>query len=112
MTVSLPRAMDLMSLLMLPDYRPKSSSGNSQRAFEQGAAVGPAVGGLDQVLGMRHQPKHIPSLVDDAGDVVDRPVRVGAFGIPEHDLAFALETGKRLGVGEVVAVMVRHGRTD
>src|SRR5262245_50107899 len=80
-----------------------SSRSQAQRRFEQGAAVAPAMRGFDQILGMWHQAKHIAALVDDAGNVIDRTVRICALGIAEHDLAFAFEPGERLGLGEIVA---------
>ncbi len=50
--------------------------------------------------------------VDDTGNVVDRSVRIGAFGIAEHNLAFAFETLQRFGIGEIIAVMMRDRAAD
>jgi hypothetical protein len=67
---------------------------------------------LDQVFRMRHHAEHVARRVHDAGDVVDRAVRVGAFGVAEHDLAVALEPGQRLGIGKIVAVMMGDRAAD
>lgn len=64
---------------------------------------------LDKVFRMGHQAQNIATVVDDARDVVDRPVGVGAFGIAEDDLAFALDAGECVGIGEIIAVMVGYG---
>lgn len=61
---------------------------------------------------MRHHAKHIAIFIHDAGDVVHRAVRIGAFGIAEHHLAIAFDACQRFGVGEIVAVMVRHRAAD
>ena len=53
--------------------------------------------GLDQVFRMRHEAKHVAGLVHHAGDVVDRAIRVGAFGIAEHDLPVAFDARQRFG---------------
>ncbi len=75
-------------------------------------AVIAAMGGFDQVFRMRHHAQHIAARIDDTGNVVDRSVRVGAFGIAEHDLAFAFETLQRFGVGEIIAVVMRDRAAD
>ena len=57
-------------------------------------------------------PEHIALGVDDAGDVVDRAVGVGAFGVAEDDLAFAFDARQRFGVGEIVAVVMGDRAAD
>src|SRR5262245_4207689 len=47
---------------------------------EKHEAVGAAERGLASALRMRHQPHDVPALVADAGDVVERSVRVGRVG--------------------------------
>jgi hypothetical protein len=44
--------------------------------------------------------------VCDAGNVVDRAVRIGAVGVAEHHLAVVLDGFERFSVGEIVAVVV------
>ena len=85
-------------------------SGDLQQPGEQGPPVDAAMGGLDQVLGMRHQAEHVLVAVEDAGDVVERAVGIGALGVAERDLAVVLDGFERRGVGEVIAVVMGDGR--
>jgi hypothetical protein len=50
------------------------------------------------VLGVRHQPEDVSSLVHDGGDVGDGSVRV--LAVAQDDLAVRLELGQQLVVGE------------
>ena len=68
---------------------------------------------LDQVFRVGHHAEHVAALVEDAGDVVDRAVRVGGGGalaggidIAEGDPVLAVEALQRLVVAAVVAVAV------
>src|SRR5438270_669739 len=68
---------------------------------------------------MGHHAEHVPALVDDARDVVQRAVRVGArddaslgVAVAKRDLAALLEPRKRRGIGEVAALAVRDRDTD
>src|SRR5512142_2359487 len=75
-----------------------------QQPFEQSPTIGPSMGGLDDSLGVRHQTKHLPAIVEDAGDVASRAIAF--LKISERDAAFAFEAIERLGVRLVVAVVV------
>src|SRR5688500_11370354 len=81
------------------------SRGLPQNAFKQRPAVAAAMRGLDQIFRMRHETEHIAAIIDDAGNVVERAVGIGALGVAEHDLAFALDARERLGVGKEIAVV-------
>src|SRR5512146_2676854 len=66
--------------------------------LEQPASVGSPQLRVYHALRMRHQPRHVPSIVDDARDVPERPVRVSGSGhrarwldVPEDDAAFGFE---------------------
>src|SRR3546814_6489029 len=83
-----------------------SGADRFQQPFEQAAAVGAAVGGLDPAFGMRHHAEDIAGRIEDAGDVARRAVDVG--GIAEGDAAFAFEPVERIGIGEIIAVMMRR----
>src|SRR6266851_6716383 len=68
---------------------------------------------------MRHHPEYVAALVDDAGDVVKRSVRVRArnhaavrIAVAKHDLSVLLQAREHGGVGEVAALSVRDGRAD
>jgi len=45
--------------------------------------------------GMRHHAEDIAALIENAGDVVQRAVRVGAFGVAQAHAAFAFEAPQR-----------------
>ncbi len=60
------------------------------------------MGGLDQVFGVWHEAEHVLLRVQNAGNVVDRPVGVGAVGIAECHLAIAFNGSQGLAVGEIV----------
>src|SRR3546814_1091091 len=53
-----------------------SGADRFQQPFEQAAAVGAAVGGLDPAFGMRHHAEDIAGRIEDAGDVARRAVDV------------------------------------
>src|SRR3546814_5317233 len=87
-----------------------SGADRFQQPFEQAAAVGAAVGGLDPAFGMRHHAEDIAGRIEDAGDVARRAVDVG--GIADGDAAFAFEPVERIGFGEIIAVLMRDGEQD
>ncbi len=55
---------------------------------------------------MRHHAEHPAIVAQDAGDVGNGTVRVGAGGVAEGDAVLAFEAGQRLAVGEIVAVVM------
>src|SRR6185312_4160570 len=61
-------------------------SGGREQAGEQAPAVEPAMGCLDQVFGVRHQAEHILFRVENARDVVERAIGIGALRVAEGDL--------------------------
>ena len=65
---------------------------------------------LDHPFGVRHHAQHIALGVEYAGDVARRSVDV--LIVAERDLAFALDPVERRGIGEIVAVMMRHRNAD
>ena len=66
----------------------------SSTLSKQSAPVAAAMRILDQVFGMRHDAEHIATIVDDAGDVVDRAVRVGGLRISGRRPAHRLRCGQ------------------
>src|ERR1700727_1069478 len=70
--------------------------------LKQQQAVGRARQRIDGVLGMWHQPEHVPGLVTDAGDVAQRPVGVVAGRISQQHPAVGFELAQ-LCVGRVEA---------
>ncbi len=70
------------------------------------------MGGFDQVFRMRHHAEHVALFVHDRGDIVERAVGVGAFGITEDNLAIAFDLRQRGFVGEIIAVMMGNGAPD
>ncbi|PAV68036.1 hypothetical protein WR25_14125 [Diploscapter pachys] len=79
-------------------------------AFEQAATVRAAVRRFDLAFGVGHHAEHVASGVEDAGDVARRAV--DGFAIAEGDAAFALEAVERVGVGEVITIVMRDGHAD
>src|SRR5450759_3260933 len=82
--------------------------GNRAEEFEP---IGAAERGLGTALRMRHHAQHVAACVDDAGDVMSRPVWVGAVRhaaarvtVAKDHLSTLLESRKRRGIGEVVAL--------
>ena len=74
---------------------------------------------LGGALRVRHQPEHGAFLVDDARDVVQRPVGVGVLGdapvlgaVAEDDLVLRAEPPQRLRVGVVLPLAVRDGHLE
>ena len=68
---------------------------------------------------MGHHPEHVTALVDDARDVVQGSVRVGArshspvrIAVTEDDLAVLFEARERCGVGEIAALAVGDWDTN
>src|SRR5579884_558653 len=68
---------------------------------------------------MRHHAEHVAPGVDDAGDVVGGAVGVGLatrlaalVAVAEDDLVPLLQPGQGLGVGLVVALLVRNGHAQ
>ena len=61
---------------------------HAQQAGKQGATIGAAMGGLDEIFRVRHQAKHVLACIEDAGNVAQRAIGIGALGIAEGDLAF------------------------
>src|SRR5258708_20164192 len=68
---------------------------------------------------MGHHPEHVAALVDDARDVVQRAVRVGAghdaaagVAVTENHLAVLLEAREDGGFGEVASFAMRDGDAD
>ena len=57
-------------------------------------------------------PRTFFCVVEDAGDVMDRTVGIGAHGIAEGDLVLVLDAGERFGVGVVIAVHVGDRAAD
>src|SRR3546814_17634803 len=53
-----------------------SGADRFQQPFEQAAAVGAAVGGLDPAFGLRHHAEAIAGRIEDAGEVAGRAVAV------------------------------------
>jgi hypothetical protein len=53
-----------------------------------------------------HQAEHIAGRVDDTGDIARRAI--DRFGIAEHHPALALQPVERFGIGDIVAVVMRH----
>ena len=71
------------------------------------ALVG-AEGGVTNPLGMRHDADDVALLVADARDVVRRPVRV--LEVAQYDAPFVLQLRERLGICEVVPLVVGDGQ--
>src|SRR3954453_5028520 len=73
-------------------WRPVTASGVDEpgdmlrNRLEEFEAVVRARERVDGVLGMGHEPEDVARLVDHAGDVVERAVRVLSRGVAEHDL--------------------------
>ena len=67
-------------------------------------AVGRPQQGMAGALGVGHQPHDVAALVADAGDVVDRAVRV--VHVAQDDPVLVAELGQRLGRAGVVALEV------
>jgi len=88
------------------------SSDYVQRRGEDAAPVIAAMGRFDQVFRMGHHAEHISLLVDHAGDVVDRAVRIGSLGVAEDDLAIAFDLLQGFLVREVVPVVMGDGAAD
>src|ERR1017187_5793726 len=70
-------------------------------------------------LGVRHETEYVAGFVADAGDVVERPVRVGGVGdlpvlraIAKENAALALELLDHLWLGEITALPVRDGEAQ
>jgi len=75
------------------------------QAFEQAPTIGAAVRGFDAAFGVGHHAEYVALVVEQAGDVARGTV--DALGIAERDAAFAFEAVERLGVGEIIAVVMR-----
>src|SRR5690606_34495469 len=90
----------------------KSGGDDVERGGEKPPAVIAALGGFDQVFGMRHHAEYIAALVDDAGDIVHGAVRVRSRRIAEDDLVLVFHGGQRVGVGKVIAVVMGDGAAD
>src|SRR5205085_10134634 len=60
-----------------------------EQAFEESQAVGAAEEGIADAFGVRHKSEHVALLVQDAGDVSRRSIRIVTLGIAEHDAAIA-----------------------
>src|SRR6187455_3333058 len=60
-----------------------------------------------QIFWVRHETENGLACIEDTGDVADRAVWIGAFSIPECHLAVTFDARQRVGIGEVVAVVVR-----
>ena len=60
------------------------------------------------MLGVGHETHHVALCVHDAGDVVERSVRVVVV-VAEHDLAVGLQLREELRVGGVAAFAVLDG---
>src|SRR5690606_30917011 len=95
------------------------SSERLRQAVEEGPAVVAPQKRVRRALGVRHQAENIALLVVDASDIVRRSVRVRALAsrtvgvtVSKRDPTFAIEAPKRLGVGEVIAVMMGHRYAD
>src|SRR5438309_1394739 len=89
------------------------------RALDNAAEDGEAVFRAEQVLaaalGVRHHSQDIALLVDDPGDVVDRPIGIGCgidfsirTAVAEYDPLLVLQPDDGGGIGKVVALAVRH----
>jgi len=61
------------------------------------------------VLGVRHQPEHVPARIGDAGNVGDRAVRVLARCVAKCDLTVRLDLLEQVRVGEPAALAVLDG---
>ncbi len=94
--------------LKRPAARPAPSA--AAETGEEPRAVGAAVRRVGRALGVRHQPEHPPVRREDAGDVARRAV--GVVDVAEGDAVLALEPVERVGVGEVVAVVVGDRQPD
>src|SRR5258708_2163754 len=75
--------------------------------------------GLRAALRVGHHPEHVAALVDDARDVVQRAVRIGAghhaaagVAVTEYHLAVLFEAREDGGFGEVAAFAVPDGHAD
>src|ERR1700680_3251914 len=101
----------------------EASSGGPRRAgqgFGHGAQNDQAIGGIEGrfhgALRVRHQARDVALAVADAGNVVERAIRI-ARGvicalwscIAEQNLAILFEIGERCFIGVVVAVIVCDG---
>src|SRR5262245_61616579 len=80
-----------------------------EERLEQREPVGTAHRALGGALRMGHEAEDVTVIVDDAGDVVERPVRVRRAGVPavgvriaEDDLAALAERGQRGGIGVIL----------
>src|SRR6185437_11627446 len=90
-----------------------------RNAFEKTYAVGVAEQRVGGVLGMRHQAEHAFALIENAGDVASRAVKVGVLAeiaaivaIAERDAAVAFEPVERSVVREIIAVVMRDRHAD
>ena len=79
---------------------------------KQTAPVGATHDAFDMIFRMRHHAEHIALRIDNAGDVIDRAIWIGACGIPEHDLAVILDRLQRFFVGEIVAIVMGNRAAD
>ena len=92
-----------------PWSRPEALTTDSNSTQSVGAAEDRFAG----AFGVRHQADDVPRLVADAGDVVERSVRVGgvadragSVAVAEHDPSGRLQLVDHVGRGEVVAFAV------
>src|SRR3546814_8922922 len=65
---------------------------------------------VDRAFGMRHHAEHIARIVEHARDAPRRSV--DAIGITERDAPFALDPVERRRIGEIIAVVMRDGRSE
>ena len=88
-------------------------------AFENPFAVVAAEEWFAGAFGMRHQAGHVALFIADAGDVLQRAVRVRAVGqvstgvaVLPKDLVVGLELGERFFIGEIAAFAVGDGHAE
>ena len=90
-----------------------------EQALEHPAPVTTSEPGFEQALGMRHHAENAPAPITDAGNVVLRPIGIGGRGevtrricVTKDDTAIGLERSQGVGVGEIVAIAMRHRNAD
>lgn len=86
-----------------------SGCDNAKRRGEEATAVIAAMGSFDQVFRVRHHAENVALGVDDASNVVQRAVRIGAICITENDLTVVFDGLKLIRIEEIVAVVVGDG---